>query len=243
MNTIKLEFKDALKLDMERLGMSEATLGRALGIKQQAVHKWVSRNFPPISRLPELLTVLGPDSAVSKLSHEELFNPRSRTVAAPAAAPPAPSVARFHKPQSGDMLTARDKGLSAELEFFEALPHRLRVNVQRVIEVAGAPLRPDYISTNVVVELVTLFHDVATRNTSAAMLELMVAASTMPGAKMLLLVVQSEGAEDKRLPAITRVAAAHYGIEIARVNSGTEAARKICLLEGEPEAAEVVEPE
>jgi predicted transcriptional regulator len=77
--TIELDFKQALRLDMERKGLSEAALGKALGITQQAVHKWLERGFPPLARLDDLLDVLGEGSEVSKLDHKSIYSGRSRT--------------------------------------------------------------------------------------------------------------------------------------------------------------------
>ena len=66
-------FSEAMRADMERKELSEAALGKAIGISQQAVHKWIERGFPPLSRISDLRDVLGADGAFAKLSHEELF--------------------------------------------------------------------------------------------------------------------------------------------------------------------------
>lgn len=70
---IKLDFKDAMRLDMEKKELSEAKIGAALGISQQAVGKWLDRGFPPLSRVAELRAVLGENSNFAKLTHEDLF--------------------------------------------------------------------------------------------------------------------------------------------------------------------------
>lgn len=69
----KLNFVQAMRKDMERKEMSEAAVGTALGISQQAVHKWLDRGFPPLSRVGDLHCLFGAQSELAKLSHEDLF--------------------------------------------------------------------------------------------------------------------------------------------------------------------------
>ena len=86
----KNRFSEAMRADMERKELSEAAVGKALGISQQAVHKWLERGFPPLSRVNDLREVLGATGEFAKLSHDDLFgdgktsrtpNPQSKPAA------------------------------------------------------------------------------------------------------------------------------------------------------------------
>ena len=58
---------------MDRMEMSEAGLGQLIGISQQAIHKWIERGYPPLSRTKELRDLLGPNSNFAKISTEDLL--------------------------------------------------------------------------------------------------------------------------------------------------------------------------
>ena len=74
---LKMNFAEAMRLDMERKELSEAKLGEALGISQQAVGKWLQRGFPPLSRVQALKEILGENSNFAKLTHEDLYGGRA----------------------------------------------------------------------------------------------------------------------------------------------------------------------
>jgi hypothetical protein len=68
-----MNFSEALRLDLDRMELSEAGLGQLIGISQQAVHKWIERGYPPLSRTKELRDLLGPHSNFAKISTQDLL--------------------------------------------------------------------------------------------------------------------------------------------------------------------------
>jgi transcriptional regulator with XRE-family HTH domain len=218
--TVELDFKEALRIDMERKGFSEATLGKALGISQQAIHKWVERGFPPLSRLDALLSVLGPDSEVGKMDKAKIYNNRSRTAVA------APALAAFSRDKYADIKEYAER---QEMNFANMLPRDLSVNVHRVAKVGDTVVRFDYLSNKLVVELLVVKGDSTNRNTSAAMLRLLTYLRGHEDRTAVLLVISKE---DRPLPPLTVAAANSYGVLVRRADDGVEAARQIANMEG-----------
>jgi len=220
--TVDLTFKDALHIDMERKGLSEATLGKALGISQQAVHKWLERGFPPLSRLDTLLEVLGPGSEVSKLSRDRLYSSRSRTV----VSVPVDRPARFSSEKYADIMEYAKR---QTLNFVNMLPLDLAVNAHRVVKMGEATVRFDYLSSKLAVELLVVSGDATDRNTSAAMLKLVTFQKGQNDPMPVLLVISKE---DRPLPPMTIHAARSFGITVQRAANGVEAARWVADAEG-----------
>jgi len=223
---MKLGFKDALKIDMERKGFSEASLGKALGISQQAIHKWFVRGFPPLSKLDALLAVLGPDSEVAKLDRDELYSSRSRT---PAAIPALGTIGYTSGPDSAGL---RDLHNRVEMAASDALPPELRANLERAVTIGERVLRVDYMSPKLVAELVYTQGSSASRNTSSTMLQLLTVAACHPGTKPVLIVVRGDDGPERPLSRQVNAAAQQFGVEIVNVRSGPEAARAIAEREG-----------
>ena len=252
---VKLSFSDALKLDMERMELSEKTLGVAMGgISQQAIHKWIDRGFPPLYRLKDLIAVLGPDSAVSKLSNEDIYGaaPRLRTrIQNMADLPIMASKGSLGKgivmrkgdaPRTSAEQRKHDAIMFAKEQrhqFLAALPSGLVRGAERPARVADFVFRTDYLSETLAVEMLCVHGNIASGNSAASLLTLLGVGKVRPDCRLLLLVV-SDG--EPRIPEITTATARLYGVEVRYVTNGAEAASVICELEGiNPEAADFVE--
>ncbi len=259
--TIELDFKQALRLDMERKGLSEAALGKALGITQQAVHKWLERGFPPLARLDDLLDVLGEGSEVSKLDHKSIYSGRSRTPRSVVFV--SEELARQKQMMSFGVrsdissettanathawmdkfrsLTAQQFDSSkAWTDFKNALPVELRGNLDRRVTTEHGSLAFDYASDRVVAELVSVKSMVASHNLSAKILELITYAHIINPTIFKLLVVVTE-APPVKLSRIASTAAKAFGVHIEYVKNGEEAANLLTSIEGEA-FPELIEP-
>ena len=230
---VKLDFREALRLDMERKGLTGAAIGRALGITQQAVHRWLERGFPPVSQLNALLELLGPDSAVSKLDHSELYSDRSRARTSRVTA--STPLARY------GTHTALQSGRNLENDIFEALPEGLRGNLNQWIFTENGRFSVDYAGIHVLAEFVSVFNAQASSNTHASMLRLATIAQMRAMNMVKLLIVVTTDPE-VRLNPVVLTAAKAFGVKIVQVTSGAEAAKIIAAAEGTT-APEVVEPE
>ena len=228
-------FRAALTEDMARLGLSEASLGRRMGISQQAVHKWVERNFPPLGRLDELLQILGKDNEVSKLPREVSYGARQRTVLTAAKPMPlgytngavlAQDTHRHHR----DVLKAQ-------------LPAALHGNMQVPIPDGGnTELRVDFANDKVVVETVTIVGANASRNIASAILQLLLYRTKVPTIERCVLVVMCEDV-NRPLPRLAEESASNMNIEILHVHDGDEAARAVAAILGVNVTVELYEPE
>lgn len=171
-------FSTALRWDLLQRDMTVGDLARRIGLTQQAVDKWLARGFPPPKRYEELVAVLGPNSAVAKLTHAELYAsktqhgvesvsrlrtlpevvdvlPKSIAAAPALQAPPPPVDAAPALPAP----VAGDKGYytQSNTEFVTALPPGLRDNAERPcwVERGGSVynLRLDYASPTLLLEV------------------------------------------------------------------------------------------
>lgn len=265
--TIELDFKQALRLDMERKGLSEAALGNALGITQQAVHKWIARGFPPLAKLDKLLAVLGEGSEVSKLSHKAIYSSRSRT--------PRHYIT-FTDKESDTTIKFQDSGIATYIsdgsttqqpsqmfeawqaklkylqsqqddsspvwaEFKDELPEELHGNLDRQVPTERRPITYDYASANVVAEIVRVRSAVASHNSSMKLLQLITYAQMINPTMVKLLIVVTEEPR-VRLNSVVSTAAKAFDVRVAFVKSGREAAQLVAEAEIE-ETLEVIEPD
>lgn len=230
---VKLDFRQALKLDMERKGLTGADIGRAMGITQQAVHRWLERGFPPVSKLSTLLELLGPDSAVSKLDHAELYNERSR--ARVYWTEPLPTVHQFKATPSVALARIMEK------DFSTAIPEHLRSNLERVVPTEYGDAALDYLGNRVAAEVVMVTNAFASRNIHAAMLRLVTLTQmTDSRLQMLLIVVTTD--PEVRLNPVVLAAAQVFNVQIVKVASGAEAAQVVANAE-DTKVPEVIEPD
>lgn len=267
--TIELDFKQALRIDMERKGWSEAALGKALGISQQAVHKWLERGFPPLARLNDLLAVLGEGSEVSKLDHKSIYSGRSRAPRLyfivenenldskfkinPPSNPDENSESGRANQSSSKIVeawNARYKSLlSSSLEdarrvwneFKEALPGELHCNLDRRVHNKHGSLVVDYASDRVVAEIVSVKSSAASHNFSAKILQLLTYAQMQNPDSIKLLLVSTDSAEIK-LNSVASLAAKAFDVHIKCVENGKEAAKIITEIESHL-VGEILEPD
>jgi hypothetical protein len=243
MNTTS-DFKQAMLKDMERKELSEGGLGKELGISQQAVHKWIDRGFPPMSRLADLKAILGADGEVARMTNEQIYGERvSRTPKLPAADAPsaAPAAPRSKFVAESELVKAY---AARESEQFKAhLPPALEHN--REIKFRPATLglagRIDYASDSLVVEISYAHGVMWSQSWSSSMLRLMLYRDVAcPTARTVFLLVCAD--KDVRFPRLVTLASEKYGVELVRVASGAEAAAFIAEAEGE-DLAEPYEPD
>lgn len=265
--TIELDFRQALRIDMERKGLSEAALGSALGITQQAVHKWIARGFPPLAQLDKLLAVLGEGSEVSKLSHKAIYSNRSRTPSnysyfveadprVERAVASESDVVRFGMTdkiqpsrQAFDTWQSKLNSLSDQQddrsqiwrEFRDGLPKELHANLDRQITTEHRPVEYDYASANVVAEIVRVRSAVASHNSSSKLLRLLTYAQMINPKMVKLLIVVTEDRRVK-LSSVVHLAAKTFGVRIALVGNGWEAAQLVVEAE-RGEIPELIEPD
>lgn len=267
--TIELDFKQALRIDMERKGWSEAALGKALGISQQAVHKWLERGFPPLARLNDLLAVLGEGSEVSKLEHKAIYGGRSRSPrlyfivenenpdhkfkVKPPSNPDESSGSGSASENSSKIVeawNARYKSLlSSSLEnsrivwneFKEALPGELHCNLDRRVQNKHGSLEVDYASDRVVAEIVSVKSSAASHNISAKILQILTYAQMQNPDSIKLLLVATDSAELK-LNNVASLATKAFDVHIKYVENGKEAAKIITDIESHL-VGEILEPD
>lgn len=233
---IKMGFADAIKLDMERKGMSEASVGKALGISQQAVHKWIERGFPPMSRMAELRSLLGENSQFAKLNHEDLFGGKTTRTRNPDHAPEG--YQRY-----ADLLPSRPLPLSTvdkfareqEQQFLGHLNGALHKNLERRTDFGVL----DYASDKLAVEVAYVEGIKLSMNTSRSILTLMLYRDTVaPKARLIMAWVGTP--EGRRIPQSAVTAAQTYGLESLQFTSGRALAELINAIElGE----ELLEPD
>lgn len=56
------DLKTALHIDLEAKGLTQDDMGRAMGVSQQSVSKWIAAQKIPEARVEQLRQLLGPDS-------------------------------------------------------------------------------------------------------------------------------------------------------------------------------------
>lgn len=224
---IKMGFADAIKLDMEQKGMSEASVGKALGISQQAVHKWVERGFPPMSRMTELRALLGDNSQFAKLNHEDLFGGKQTRTPYPTRAPEGYQRYTDLLPSRPLPLSPVDKfAREQQQQFLGHLNGALHKNLER----RTATGQLDYASDKLAVEVAYVEGLKLSMNTSRAILELMLYRDTVvPTARPVMAWVGT--LEGRRIPQSALIAAKTYGIESVQVSSGRELAELINKIE------------
>lgn len=224
---IKMGFADAIKLDMERKGMSEAGVGKALGISQQAVHKWIERGFPPMSRMAELRALLGDNSQFAKLNHEDLFGGKASRTRKPDHLPESFRAYAAFLPSRPLPLSTVDKfAREQEQEFRGHLNGALHKNLER----RTATGQLDYASDKLAVEVAYVEGVKLSLNSSRAILELMLYRDTVaPTARPVMAWVGT--LEGRRIPQSALIAAKTYGIESVQVSSGRELAELINSIE------------
>lgn len=229
------DFKTAIQYDMDVKELSEAGLGKLMGISQQAVHKWIDRGFPPLSRLDELKGILGVHSKVAQMTHEQLFGDRlSRTPKMPPADAPSAAQAapRSKLAVESEMVRRFEAQESAQFKAHlpPALAHNLEIKFSP--DTLGRAGRIDYASDDLVVEISYAHGAMWNQSWSAAMLRLMLYRDlACPAARTVFLLVCVD--KDARFPKLVTLAAEKYGVELVRVASGAEAAAFIAEAEGE----------
>lgn len=248
MTNVSLDFKQALLIDMERKGMTERALGQRLGITQQAIHRWVERGYPPLSRLDALVDALGPDSEVGKLSKDAIYHPNTRTIRSAMltldSAPPDFSnyervVQRHIKyitPRQDAPNAGLEYGRQEQLGFGSELPPAMRERVEARVKLpSGQTFQFDYLSHNLAAELVFVSNAAASANTGNTLLRLVTFAKAMnPDTKLMLIVVSRD--PKVNLPPHVLAAARAFGVEIAEARSGIEAARVLALAQDAADA-------
>lgn len=227
-------FRSALAEDMQRLGLSEAAIGRRMDISQQAVHKWVERGFPPLARLEELLRVLGPNSEVGKIPREVLYATRGRTVLSTRSMPLGYA--------SGAVLAQETHRLHREVVKAQLPPHLHKYMQLPIPDGGNSDLRVDFANEKVVIEGVTIVGANASRNVSSALLQLMLYREKVPTIDRAVLMVICEDVT-RPLPKLVEEAAASFKVEVLHVRDGDEAARRIAEMLGVRVNVELYEPE
>ena len=76
------EFKEtfvrAIKSDIEKLGITEASFATSIGIQQQSFRKWIVDGYPPVNRIQQMLDYFGPKSNVSKIDFSDIINQKNK---------------------------------------------------------------------------------------------------------------------------------------------------------------------
>lgn len=252
MADVSLDFKQALLLDMERKDLTERALGQRLGITQQAVHRWIERGYPPLSRLDALVAVLGPDSEVGKLSKDAIYSSNARTIRSAMIAPlvlgdgpmsdaysqyykvikPVAAIAKSGDPSPGEVYKSYE-----EINFKAELTPAMRNCVEKRVKLpSGQTFTFDYLSDTLVAELTYVQQSHASSNTGNSVLRMLTLARAVnPALRMLLIVVSQD--HKVNLPTHVVAAAEAFGVEIKHARSGVEAAHIVALVQ---EAADTV---
>jgi len=220
-------FREALEMDMERRSMTEAVLGRLLDedkpLSQQAIHKWKQRGFPPLARLDQLKKVLGDDSYVAKLTHQQIYANEARTVVRPSASKTLDPVTVDREWVSQESKTLRNM-LTASDE------QNSHTSLERDLEVKNARLKLDWASDKFVVEMIYVTNGVAHKNVSSALLRLLAVSRTY-GLEPVLMLIERDGST--RLPAHALAAISAFNIVVKPVRDGAEAAWALKLMAGD----------
>lgn len=247
---IKLNFADAMRLDMVQKELTEASVGKALGISQQAVNKWLERGFPPLSRAKALRELFGANSNFARLTHEDLFGEgqASRTPnPAKKAAPPPESPQEPPRPRSNILslsASVREYAAQESRAFTERLPPALRRNMDaKMLPDGERPrIRLAYASDNIVAEVAHAKGPMWSQSWSSAILRLLLYRDlARPNVRAVFILVSEE--PDRDFPALVTLAAKQYGVELVRAESGTQAAEYIIYSETDdlPDLAELDE--
>lgn len=256
MADVSLDFKQALLLDMERKDLTERALGQRLGITQQAVHRWIERGYPPLSRLDALVAVLGPDSEVGKLSKDAIYSSNARTIRS-AMIPnsiilgdgpmgdtyshyykvirPVAAIAKTVDPSPGEVYKSYE-----EINFKAELTPAMRNCVEKRVKLpSGQTFAFDYLSDTLVAELTYVQQSHASSNTGNSVLRMLTLARAVnPALRMLLIVVSQD--HKVNLPTHVVAAAEAFGVEIKYARSGVEAARIVALVQEAADTTPVV---
>lgn len=237
------KFREAFKVDLANAKMSEASLAKRLGIKQQAVNKWVGRGFPPLSRLQELRDIFGPTSELSKMDHSALYG-GGRTKA-PKAEWSRQSEAKDAAEIGRDIVDLRQRWTEQMREFQRHLPGRLRQNaIGRFV--TGGPqnnvTRLDYASESVIAEVVIKDGQVVSKNTSAAILRMLTYKKQMESPAQLVLILLTSSPEAP-MGSLFAPATKAFGIRVVHAGNPEDAAQQIAELEGQGDAYELIEPD
>lgn len=236
---VKLGFVESMRIDMERKSLSEADVGKALGISQQAVRKWLNRGYPPMSRVEALRALLGADGSFAKLTHEDLFGGRSTRTPDPAKLPqwlmgstPLPDKTMKGQATSDEV---RAKAVAGRHEFKAQLPDALHHNLDARMaawtdpQISSPLVRLNYASDTLLAELSYSIGPMRNQSWSAALLRLMLFRDVeRQSARALFILVSDE--KDRPFPRLVDFAAKQYGVELVRVESAALAALAAALI-------------
>lgn len=124
-----------------------------------------------------------------------------------------------------------------EVSFEEALPPHLRKFIEPTIRINDTPVRPDYLSPTLAVEIVKVRGRIADANTSQAVLQLLMIKRERPTVNLHIIVVSQEA---HAIKAVVKAACAMYDITISYAESAAEAASLVVFYEGD---YEILDPE
>jgi len=256
-------FGETLKLDRERLKMSQDQLASMLGVSQQAVANWeAGASHPRRERRARLLQILGPGAELVRNPPRQDFIPvedqpvslstatlrGQRREAVMMASDPEykrkteESTRRFEETRLRVESTL-ERHRQARDEFAHALPEELRTYIEGTITVGAATRRLDYLSPRRGVELKRTPNSkyMAWVNAAPALVHLAVvrgiADQGMRPPRDYSLVFVTEGAPSLSGSALQKVMfdAGVLGISVYQVESYTQAAELIAELETDGE--------
>jgi len=249
-------FGDALRVERERLRLSQEQLGDMLEVSQQAVANWEAGTaIPRPERRKRLIQILGPGSELAKLM------PRYEFAEGPLE--PGPSDGESWEDGRSDMTnnepkeplkggledTRRKAGTlharrgSDRVEFLEALPEALRQYVDGSITIGAATRRLDYLSPYLGVDVKRLPIDrtMAWAASAPSLLNLAmvrsVTDSSVKPPRQYALILVSDGLKHRSDASVQRLMfdAGVLGVTVHQVESMPQAAQLVAELESNDE--------
>jgi transcriptional regulator with XRE-family HTH domain len=195
-------------------------LAQRLGIRQQAVSKWVKAGRPSIENYEALIAILGKNSRVAQIPFKELFGAESAG-GVMHRRPDAVIDAGKH------MQKAQDRAL---MDFAKGLPSPLRDHIGVQVATIGEELT--YASPRVAAHLLALRDGQYGGDAPRALLALAAVRASDSRRQVLLLVCSPEGADPLPLPLSLAMCAGALGVQVVRAKSGAAAAKAIEAAEG-----------
>lgn len=215
------DLKTALHVDLEAKGLTQDDMGRAMGVSQQSVSKWIAAQKIPEARVDQLRQLLGPDSHTVQFLAAQ-YQRKARGMGA------LPSISL---PEAPDYLQEEPDAQATLDEARISVPEHLRQyfpDKTRAFMGVGYPI-PDYESTTTV--LCAADADKA----NDALITLLLHQRLNPGTKKRMVLALREDGGAQRVAALRMAAAcAALGVLLLPYQAGADLALDIQRLELNP---------
>lgn len=221
MNYTPPDLKTALHIDLEAKGLTQDDMGRAMGVSQQSVSKWIAAQKIPEARVEQLRQLLGDDSYTVQFLADQYQRKARGMGARPTIS--LPEVPEYLQEEPTVQATLDEARLCLPENLRRFFPDKIRAFMG-----IGYPI-PDYESTTTV--LCAADADKA----NDALITLLLHQRMNPGTKKRMVLALREDGGAQRVAALRMAAAcAALGVVLLPYQAGADLSLHIQELERNP---------